>query len=59
MRLTITPGLNAQPAISVHNDDVLIFWMDDQYGNWEIYSIYSKDGGNSWSVPVRFSDDLG
>jgi len=59
MRLTKTPGNEMQPTISIQGDNVVIFWMDDRDGNWEIYYLYSQDGGRNWSAPIRFSNDPG
>ncbi len=59
VRVTNSIGSKVQPSISIHDEDILIFWMDDQDGNWEIYYGSSQDGGKNWAAPVKFTDDPG
>jgi Neuraminidase (sialidase) len=34
-----------------------ITWNDDRYGDADILLIHSKDGGNTWSEPIRVNND--
>ena len=52
------------PSMSVEGDDVVVAWSGIQtadknhtdYGPNDIYYATSKDGGNSWSKPLKVTD---
>ncbi|MEM7352937.1 MAG: sialidase family protein [Acidobacteriota bacterium] len=39
--------------------DLVVVWHDQLFGNPDILSIRSTDGGATWSAPVRVNDDAG
>ncbi|MFH0885164.1 MAG: hypothetical protein V1861_05640, partial [Candidatus Micrarchaeota archaeon] len=59
MRLTKSAGLRGQPTVSASGSTLLVFWMDNRDGNWEIYHMRSTDDGETWSDDIRFSFDEG
>jgi hypothetical protein len=59
MRLTKSAGYRGQPAVAASGSTVLVFWMDNRDGNWEIYYARSADGGETWSQDTRFTNDGG
>ncbi|HEY3387371.1 MAG TPA: hypothetical protein VGK46_12725, partial [Saprospiraceae bacterium] len=58
--LTIDNGsFSGYPAIAVWNNEVHVAWSDQRSGNDEIYYRKSSDGGTSWSVETRITNDSG
>jgi len=55
-----TPTL---PAIAIDrsggefNDYIYVTWNDDRNGDADAYTLISRDGGKSWSEPLRVNDD--
>ncbi len=39
--------------------DLVVVWNDQLFGNPDILSTRSADGGDTWSTPVRVNDDSG
>ncbi len=39
--------------------DLVVVWNDQLFGDPDILSIRSADGGDTWSVPVKVNDDPG
>ena len=57
--LSNSPGRSRNPAIAVSGSDVYIVWDDDTLGNFEIFYIVSRDGGQSFSQPQNLSQNAG
>ncbi len=36
---------------------VYINWIDQRFGDPDVFVMYSRDGGENWSKPVRVNDD--
>lgn len=54
-RIVNLPSADADPLTG----DLLVVWNDQRYGDPDILSIRSTDGGQSWSTPIRINDDPG
>ena len=54
-RIVNLPSAAADPQTG----DLVVVWNDQAFGNPDILSIRSSDGGLTWSDPVRVNDDLG
>ena len=55
-RLTWNHGDSVKPAlIRSPNDTLHVFWEDYSYGNNEIISKTSLDGGENWTSPIRLT----
>jgi len=48
---------SAQKGIAVHGTHVAAVWADDRTGNYDIYCAWSSDGGKSWGLNTRITDD--
>jgi hypothetical protein len=59
--ITQFPGSNALPTVSIDPRTVpgrlVLSWGDYRYGDLDILSATSDDGGETWSAPVRVNDD--
>jgi hypothetical protein len=60
------PGLerhNGMPVTAVdlsdgpHKGTVYVNWIDERNGDPDVFVASSKDGGRTWSAPVRVNDD--
>jgi len=60
------PGIdraNGMPVTKVDLSDsqykgsIYVNWVDDRFGDPDVLVKYSRDGGKSWSNPVRVNDD--
>ena len=54
-RIVNIPSAAADPLTGC----VVVVWNDQRFGNPDIVSTRSTDGGISWSAPVRVNDDAG
>lgn len=54
-RIVNLPSAAANPVTG----DLLVVWNDQRFGDPDILSIRSTDGGDTWSAPVRVNDDAG
>jgi len=57
IRLTNDPNLSMQPSISGFGSNIHLVWLDTRDGNWEIYYKNSSDGGNSWLIDKRLTNN--
>lgn len=60
------PGLgrsNGLPVVAVdlsegpHGGTLYVNWIDERNGDPDVFLLYSRDGGSTWSEPVRVNDD--
>jgi hypothetical protein len=60
------PGLgrsNGLPAAAVdlsdgpHRGTLYVNWIDERNGDPDVFLLYSRDGGETWTGPVRVNDD--
>lgn len=60
---TINPGgfrmVNLPVAAAAPDGTLVVLWNDQLFGDPDILSIRSTDGGASWSLPIRVNDDIG
>jgi len=56
-RLTNDPNLSMEPSISGFGSNIHLVWLDTRDGNWEIYYKNSSNGGNSWSIDKRLTNN--
>jgi hypothetical protein len=54
-RMVNLPSAAADPV----SGDLIVVWNDQRFGDPDILSIRSSDGGTSWSAPIRVNDDSG
>ncbi len=54
-RMANLPSAAADPVTG----DLVVVWNDQLFGNPDILSIRSTDGGDTWSLPIRVNDDAG
>ncbi len=54
-RIVNLPSAAADPL----TNHLVVAWNDQLFGNPDILSIRSEDGGDTWSEPVRVNDDVG
>ncbi|MEM7305795.1 MAG: sialidase family protein [Planctomycetota bacterium] len=56
-----TPGVHRtdHTLIAASGGNLVLFWTDDRSGTEEVYSVYSSDGGVTWTPEVRISSDDG
>lgn len=57
-RLTNQLAISRNPSLSVNTTFVHVVWEDFRHGNFEIFYKRSTDGGISWGVDVRLTNDL-
>jgi hypothetical protein len=57
MRLTNNTFTSYMPSVSVSGLFVHVVWEDDRDGNYEIYYKRSTDGGVSWGVDTRLTNN--
>ena len=50
-------SFSGYPAIAVWNNEVHVAWTDRRSGNDDIYYRKSSDGGTSWLVETRITND--
>jgi hypothetical protein len=48
---------SSAPALAVEGAVVHAVWMDQLYGAYDIFYGVSRDGGGSWSTPLRLDGD--
>ena len=41
----------------VHRGTIYVNWIDERNGDTDVFVASSRDGGTSWSAPVRVNDD--
>lgn len=60
-RLTNTPRESLQPKITMEGAFVFLAWheLSDVVGNWEVQSIFSTDGGTTWTPTRQISAEQG
>jgi hypothetical protein len=60
------PGIarhNGMPVTAVdhsggpHRGMIYVNWIDERNGDTDVFVASSRDGGNTWSAPVRVNDD--
>jgi hypothetical protein len=57
------PRHNGMPATMVdlsrgpHRGTIYVNWIDKRNGDLDVFLISSRDGGETWSEPVRVNDD--
>src|ERR1019366_7371822 len=56
-RLTNDVANSWNPSVAVFGSAVHIVWQDYRDGNYEIYYKHSTDGGITWSVDTRLTND--
>jgi hypothetical protein len=54
-RMVNLPSAAADPISGA----IVVVWNDQRYGDPDILSIRSTDGGHTWSAPIRVNDDSG
>jgi hypothetical protein len=54
-RIVNLPSADSSPTTGT----LLVLWNDQAFGNPDILSIRSTDGGVTWSAPIRVNDDAG
>ncbi len=54
-RIVNLPSAAANPVTG----DLAVVWNDQLFGNPDILSIRSTDGGDTWSPAIRVNDDIG
>ncbi len=54
-RIINGPSADANPITG----DLVVVWNDQLFGNPDILSVRSTNGGLTWSAPVRVNDDAG
>lgn len=54
-RIVNLPSADADPLTG----SLVVVWNDQLFGNPDVLSIRSTDGGTTWSAPVRVNDDAG
>jgi len=59
IRLTNTSSMSRIPVIATDSDGILVVWMEERDGNWEIYYKMSNDGGNTWTTDKRLTSGSG
>ena len=52
-RIVNLPTAAAQPVSGA----LVVLWNDEAFGDPDILSVRSTDGGDSWSSPIRVNDD--
>jgi hypothetical protein len=58
-RLTNNAGNSYAPAIAVDGSNVFVVWHDGTPDNWEIYFKRSVDGGLTWTMDKRLTNNTG
>jgi len=56
-RLTDDPDSSLEASVAVSNSGVHVVWYDNRDGNREIYYKRSTDGGTTWEIDTRLTDD--
>jgi hypothetical protein len=56
-RLSNTSANSYYPSVSVSGSTVHVVWLDTRDGNNEIYYKRSTDGGSTWGVDTRLTND--
>jgi len=56
-RLTNNSAYSSNPSVSVFGSLVNVVWYDDRDGNYEIYYKRSTDGGSTWQVDTRLTNN--
>jgi hypothetical protein len=51
------PAMDCDIFGGTHNGRLYIAYMDDLWGDYDIFMRYSDDHGTTWSAPVRINDD--
>lgn len=54
-QLTDDPSVQAYPSLASSGNNVYIAWEDNRYGNYDILSCKSTNGGTSWFNEVRLT----
>ena len=57
--LTGNTGSSDEPAIAANGEKVYVAWHDDLPGNEEVYFRRSIDGGATWKIAKRLSNNSG
>jgi len=57
IRLTNKTGYSWYPSIAVSGFLVNVVWMDNRDGNNEIYCKRSSDGGTTWEIDTRLTNN--
>ncbi len=57
MRLTNNPAVSSHTSVAVSGSFVHVVWYDERDGNREIYYKLSTDGGATWGVDIRLTND--
>ncbi len=53
VRLGVESHANAAPSIAARGDAVVVSWGAQREGRWNVYVATSRNGGGSFSPPVR------
>lgn len=51
------PVTGVDRSEGAYRGSIYVNWIDERNGDPDVFSIYSRDGGESWSQPVRVNDD--
>ena len=57
-RLTTDTNFSFYPAVAASGSTVHVVWQDDRDGNPEIYYKRSTNGGTTWSVDTRLTNQV-
>lgn len=58
-RFTSNAGSSIYPSITADSSYILLTWMDNRTGDWEIRFRRSTDYGNGWSSDAALTSSLG
>lgn len=51
------PVTKVDTSNGAHRGTIYVNWVDARNGDHDVFLMSSRDGGNSWSAPVRVNDD--
>jgi Neuraminidase (sialidase) len=52
------PAMDADLSQGPHRGRLHLLYMDDVFGDMDLWYSHSDDGGETWSPDVRFNEDL-
>jgi len=56
-RVPTLPSIAVDISNGPYRGSVYVVWQDKRLGNADIFIAYSRDGGVSWSIPVKVNND--
>ncbi len=51
------PTFDVDRSAGSYSGSIYVAWSDNRDGDPDIYFTYSRDGGNTWSTPLRLNTD--